>query len=158
MKSSDTDIRYSHPDGELAGQPIGYWSWAAHKAVVGHIREALGRHGVTQPQWWVLAQLADAGDGRTREELTAVLGGYLDAGGLLDAEMDSVVARGWAEQDRAERLRITAEGAQLHGELARLQRTLRARIHDGIADEEYVQALKVLQRMIRNVGGHAWHH
>ncbi|MFC4493190.1 MarR family winged helix-turn-helix transcriptional regulator [Streptomyces ovatisporus] len=155
---SGTDVRYSHRDDELAGQPIGYWSWAAHKAVVGHIREALGRRGISQPQWWILAQLADSEDGRTREELTAVLGGYLDVGGLLESEMDGVVAQGWADQDRAERLRITAEGAAFHTGLARLQQELRARIHHGIPDEEYVQALKVLQRMIHNVGGRAWHH
>ncbi|WP_334664811.1 MarR family transcriptional regulator [Streptomyces cyaneofuscatus] len=33
----------------------------------------------------------------------------------------------------------------------------RAEIHEGIPDEEFVAALKVLQRMIRNVGGRAWH-
>ncbi|HEV7626030.1 MAG TPA: MarR family transcriptional regulator, partial [Streptomyces sp.] len=43
-------------------------------------------------------------------------------------------------------------------ELAQLQRSLRARIHSDIPEEEYVRTLKVLQRMIHNVGGHAWHH
>ncbi|MET8177146.1 MarR family transcriptional regulator, partial [Streptomyces clavifer] len=28
----------------------------------------------------------------------------------------------------------------------------------GIPDEDFVAALKVLQRMIHNVGGRAWHH
>jgi hypothetical protein len=30
---------------------------------------------------------------------------------------------------------------------------VRARIHDGIGDADYVTTLKVLRRMIRNVGG-----
>ncbi|MGH3312692.1 MAG: MarR family winged helix-turn-helix transcriptional regulator [Streptomyces sp.] len=151
-------MEFSHPDTELPGQPIGYWSWAAHKAVVDHIREALAERGVSQPQWWVLSQLVDSEDGRTREELTAVLGGYLDVGQLLESEMDTVVTRGWADQDDSKRLRITAEGAALQAELATVQRSLRARIHAGITDEEYIRTLKVLQRMIHNVGGHAWHH
>ncbi|WP_314172363.1 MarR family winged helix-turn-helix transcriptional regulator [Streptomyces winkii] len=151
-------MEFSHPDSELPGQPIGYWSWAAHKAVVGYIREALAERGVSQPQWWVLSQLAGSEDGRTRKELTAVLGGYLDAAPVLDSEMDTVVARGWARQDEAERLRLTGEGAALQAELAELQRSLRARIHADIPDEEYVRTLKVLQRMIHNVGGKAWHH
>lgn len=151
-------MEFSHPDTELAGQPIGYWSWAACKAVVGHTRATLARHGISQPQWWVLSQLTASEEGRTRKELTAVLGGYLDVGSQLESEMDTVVARGWAAQDDAERLRATAEGVAFQDELAVLQRSLRARIHDGIADEEYVRALKVLQRMIHNVGGTAWHH
>lgn len=151
-------MEFSHPDTELPGQPIGYWSWAAHNAVVGHIRGALAERGVSQPQWWVLAQLAGSQDGRTRAELTDVLGGYLDAAPLLDAEMDTVVARDWARQDVGERLRLTAEGAALQAELAGLQRSLRERIHADIPDEEYVRTLKVLQRMIHNVGGRAWHH
>ncbi|OEU88014.1 transcriptional regulator [Streptomyces abyssalis] len=151
-------MEFSHPDTELAGQPIGYWSWAAHKAVVGHIREALAAHGVSQPQWWVLAQLAGSEHGRTREQLTAVLSGYLDVGSHLDAEIDAVVARDWARQDDVERLRLTAEGSALHAELATLQQSLRDRIHSDITDEEYVRTLKVLQRMIRNVDGRFWHH
>lgn len=151
-------MEFSHPDDELAGQPIGYWSWAAHKAVVGRIREALAERGITQPQWWVLAQLAGSEDGRTREELTAVLVNYLDVGALLESEMDTVVTRGWADQDDSKRLRLTKEGAAFQAELAVLQGSLREQIHAGIPDEEYVQTLKVLQRMIHNVGGRAWHH
>ncbi len=152
-------MQFSHPDAELAGQPIGYWSWAAHKAAVGHIREALAEHGVSQPQWWVLAQLAGSEDGRTREELADLLSPYLDVGRpLMEAEMDGVVAAGWADQDGAERLRLTPEGAAFHAELAALQSSLRARIHTGIPDEEYVRTLKVLQRMIHNVGGRYRHH
>lgn len=151
-------IEYSHPDDELAGQPVGYWSWAAHKAVVAHIRATLAGHGISQPQWWVLAQLAGSEDGRTFTELHDVLGGYLDVGATLQAETDTVVARGWADEDEAGRLRITQDGAAMYDELADVQRSLRARIHAGVSDEEYVAALKVLQRMIKNVDGQAWHH
>lgn len=35
---------------------------------------------------------------------------------------------------------------------------MREQAHDGISDEEYLVTLKVLQRMIHNVGGEAWHH
>lgn len=35
---------------------------------------------------------------------------------------------------------------------------MRAEIHEGISDEEYLLTLKVLQRMIHNTGGKAWHH
>ncbi|MEC4018594.1 hypothetical protein [Streptomyces sp. H27-D2] len=32
---------------------------------------------------------------------------------------------------------------------------MRARIHDGVSDEEYASAVKVLRRMITNVGSNA---
>ena len=59
-------MEYSHSDTELIRQPIGYWSWAASKAVVTYIREGLSEFGLSQPQWWVLNQVHDGGEnGRT---------------------------------------------------------------------------------------------
>ncbi|MFB9902950.1 MarR family winged helix-turn-helix transcriptional regulator [Allokutzneria oryzae] len=151
-------MEFSHNDEELARQPIGYWSWAAHKAAVGHIRAALAEHDLTQPRWWVLAQVAGSRAGRTRAEVTAVLEGYLDVGAALQPEIDTVLDRGWIALGDDGRLVVTEEGGALFERVARLQQELRARIHDGIPDEEYVRTLKVLQRMIHNVGGKAWHH
>lgn len=76
-------MEYSHSDTELVKQPIGYWSGAASKAVVTNIRAGLGQFDVTQPQWWVLNQVATSENGRTREEVMVVLQGYLDVGAAL---------------------------------------------------------------------------
>ncbi|GAA2995400.1 MarR family winged helix-turn-helix transcriptional regulator [Streptomyces fulvorobeus] len=150
---------YSHDDAGLARQPIGYWSWAAHEATVTHIRAALAEHGLTQPPWWVLNQLVDADEaGRPRAEVVAVLRGYLHVGDALEPEIDSLVERGLVTEDPAHRLRLTPAGHSLREEAyARVSRAS-AEIHAGIPDEEFVAALKVLQRMIHNVGGRAWHH
>ncbi|MFG2920718.1 MarR family winged helix-turn-helix transcriptional regulator [Streptomyces sp. NPDC048305] len=150
---------YSHDDAGLARQPIGYWSWAAHRAAVTHIRTALAEVGLTQPPWWVLNQLVDEDErGRPRAEVVATLRGYLDVGDALEPEIDTLVARGLVTETPDTRLRLTEEGHALRGEAAeRVGRAL-ADIHAGITDEEYVAALKVLQRMIHNVGGTAWHH
>ncbi|MGW7476447.1 MarR family transcriptional regulator, partial [Streptomyces cyaneofuscatus] len=60
-------------------------------------------------------------------------------------------------QDEGARPRPTPAGRPLrHGGDPGPPRA-RAEIHEGIPDEEFVAALKVLQRMIRNVGGRAWH-
>ncbi|OKI04798.1 transcriptional regulator [Streptomyces sp. CB02923] len=151
-------MEYSHNDAELAGQPIGYWAWAAHTAAVTHIRAGLARHGVSQPQWWVLNQLAGHADGRDRAEVTGLLKGYLAAGtDTLTADIDALGRRGLLSPD-GDRLHITAEGADVHARCAALQKEMRATIHDGISDEEYVRTLKVLQRMIHNVGGTMRHH
>lgn len=150
---------YSHSDSELIKQPVGYWSWAAHDAVVSYIRAGLSRLGLTQPQWWVLNQLADGGErGRTREEVTAVLGGYLAIGDALGPETDALLDRGLIALGEDGHLRLTGEGRAVYERAAALQRENRARIHEGVPDEEYLVTLKVLQRMIHNVGGKAWHH
>ncbi|PCG87548.1 transcriptional regulator [Streptomyces sp. WZ.A104] len=151
---------YSHDDAGLARQPIGYWSWAAHMATVTHIRAALAEHGLTQPPWWVLNQLNDAGEeGRERGELVTMLSGYLETGadGMEEA-VEGLLRQGLVTEDSGTRLRMTAEGRALRDKaFARVSRAS-TEIHEGIPEGEFVAALKVLQRMIHNVGGKAWHH
>ncbi|AOP51399.1 MarR family winged helix-turn-helix transcriptional regulator [Streptomyces lydicus] len=150
---------YSHRDAELIQQPIGYWSWAAYKAVVTRTRAALDAIGTTQPQWWVLAQVARAGTAKTRDEVSGILRGYLDTGPeAMDSEIDETVAQGWITEDAEGRLALTAEGRAFHDRAAALQGELWAERHAGISDEEYLTTIKVLQQFIHNTGGHAWHH
>ncbi|MFH8367619.1 MarR family winged helix-turn-helix transcriptional regulator [Streptomyces sp. NPDC018031] len=152
-------MEYSHSDTELIKQPIGYWSWAAYKAVVDRTRATLAELGLTQPQWWVLAQVARAERVRTRSEVTATLEGYLDVGdGLLGSEIDAAIAHGWLTEDAAGHLELTAEGEDFYARAAAVQDRLWAERHAGISDEEYLTTLKVLQRFIHNTGGRAWHH
>lgn len=151
-------MQYSHPDSELPRQPVGYWAWAAQEAVVTYIRANLAEYDVTQPQWWVLSQCAADELGRTRDELHAVLKGYLDIGSALQPEIDGLLDRRLVVADGDNRLRLTPEGEALRRRCAERQTAVRARIHDGIPDADYVTTLKVLQRMIHNVDGRAWHH
>jgi DNA-binding MarR family transcriptional regulator len=152
-------VEYSHSDAELVRQPVGYWTWAAYRAVVDRTRGALAAIGATQPQWWVLAQVARAGGPKPRAEVTATLKGYLDTGtDGVRAAIDETAARGWTAEDAEGRLTLTDEGRAFFDKADRLQDDLRAERHTGITDEEYLTTLKVLQRMIHNVGGQAWHH
>ncbi|MFJ5685737.1 MarR family transcriptional regulator [Streptomyces sp. NPDC093099] len=151
-------MEYSHNDTELVKQPIGYWSGAASKAVVTNIRAGLAQFDVTQPQWWVLNQVATSENGRTREEVTIVLEGYLDVGVALAGEIDALLDRDLLALDSENRLRLTSGGDAVYRQCAERQWAMRKQAHDGITDEEYLVTLKVLQRMIRNVGGEAWHH
>lgn len=152
-------MEYSHSDAELIQQPIGYWSWAASKAVVTRIQGALAEIGVTQPQWWVLAQLARAGRVKTRAEVSGLLRNYLDTGPeFMESEIDATVARGWITEDAAGRLNLTPEGSATFDKAAALQDELWTERHADISDEDYLTTLKVLQRFIHNTGGSAWHH
>ncbi|MBZ4321196.1 MarR family winged helix-turn-helix transcriptional regulator [Streptomyces huiliensis] len=151
-------MEYSHDDTGLLRQPVGYWSWAAYKATVGRTRAALAGIGTTQPQCWVLEQIARADTAPSRAEVCRTLEGYLDTGAAaITSEIDETVARGWVTEDAEGLLRLTAEGRAFREKTAVLQRELWEERHRGISDEEYLTTLKVLQRFIHNTGGRAWH-
>ncbi|OWA15912.1 transcriptional regulator [Streptomyces sp. CS159] len=153
---------YSHTDTELVRQPIGYWTWAAYKAVVTRTRAALAELGTTQPQWWVLAQVARADTPKTRAEVSELLRNYLDTGPeAMESEIDATVTAGWivqAAETSDGRLSLTPEGRAFFEKAAALQDDLWTERHAGISDEEYLTTMKVLQRVIHNTGGRAWHH
>ncbi|GGM06547.1 hypothetical protein GCM10010129_57950 [Streptomyces fumigatiscleroticus] len=152
-------MEYSHNDAELIQQPIGYWSWAAFKAVVTRTRTALAGIGLTQPQWWVLAQVARADGVRSRRAVSHLLRDYLDTGSeTMEWEIDRTIAHGWITESPEGNLGITVEGRALYDKAAALQDELWAERHAGISDAEYLTTLKVLQRFIHNTGGRAWHH
>ncbi|MEV2249657.1 MarR family winged helix-turn-helix transcriptional regulator [Streptomyces sp. NPDC050147] len=149
---------YSHSDEGLIDQPIGYWASAAGESVVHHIRTMLAEFGLTQPEWWILNQII-AEDGRDKAAVVATLRGYLSVGdGALHHDIEALHDRGLLTEDAGGRLRLTDKGRKLREDAAARQQKTRAEIHEGITDEEYVRTLKVLQRMIHNVGGSAWHH
>lgn len=152
-------MEYSHSDAELIKQPIGYWSWAAYDAVVTRTRTALAEIGTTQPQWWVLAQVARADTARTRDEISRLLRNYLAAGpDTMESEIDRTIDQGWITQDAEGQLGLTPEGRAFYDKAAALQGELWAERHAGVSDEEYLTTVKVLQRFIHNTGGQAWHH
>ncbi|MEV8480045.1 MarR family winged helix-turn-helix transcriptional regulator [Streptomyces sp. NPDC051173] len=146
-------MEYSHSDAELIKQPIGYWATAAGRAVVGNIRSGLAQYGISQPQWWVLNR-----NGETREEVTSLLLHYVMPGDDLEAEIDDLLDRGLITLGEKNRITLTAEGEKVFARCAAWQKAARERTHDGVPDEEYLTTLKVLQRMIHNVGGEGWHH
>ncbi|MGK5640398.1 MarR family winged helix-turn-helix transcriptional regulator [Streptomyces sp. URMC 126] len=157
VTSADPDT----PDdfAALAAQPIGYWSGVAHDAVIRHIRDGMAGVDITQPQWWILNQVTGAGPaGRSRAELVERLGGTI---GVEPDEIgraaDSLLARGWltagGEGDGGGQgaLRLTDAGRAAKARTKELVDRMRTEIHEGITDEEYVGALRMLRRMIDNV-------
>ncbi|MFK4085261.1 hypothetical protein ACI2LF_14200 [Kribbella sp. NPDC020789] len=152
----------SHSDAELVDQPVGYWSSAAGQVVVQHIRMMLAAEGLTQPQWWILNQVPGDRSARERTAVVETLSGYLEFGASgIEQNIDALLRRDLLTQESPDGtpvLRRTAAGDAIRDRAASRQQQTRAEIHEGIDDADYVVALKVLQRMIHNVGGTAWHH
>lgn len=142
-------------DDELAGQPAAYWTGVAYEALIAFTRARQAEAGFRQPQFWLLRNLSPndlAPDraGRTLPQLEAAMSSYLRAEDDLATEATELVRRGWLTRD-GDRLSITEAGEAARLEMKTAGPAIRARIHEGIADADYVTALKVLHRMITNV-------
>ncbi|MFE2291184.1 MarR family winged helix-turn-helix transcriptional regulator [Streptomyces sp. NPDC059452] len=138
-------------DDMLATQPIGYWSGLAHTAVTRHLRDAMARIDATQPQYWVLNCVNGWPEAPSREEAVTQLTPMADGPHEIGRAVGQLLHRGWLRTDTDSRLHLTDAGEAARLRLRDLATGLRAVVHEGISDEEYVAALKVLRRMVANV-------
>lgn len=139
-------------DDMLATQPVGYWSGLAHTVVTRHLRDAMARIDVTQPQYWVLNRVNGGSSAPpSREELVTQLTPLADGPDEMGRVVDQLVHRDWLRIDAGHRLHLTDAGEAARVRLRELVTELRAVVHAGISDAEYVTALKVLRRMVANI-------
>lgn len=158
MKSltGTTDQAPANPaatDDMLATQPIGYWSGLTQAAVTRHLRDAMARIDVTQPQYWVLNCVNGGPEAPSREAVVSQLTPIADGPHEIARVIDQLVHRGWLRIDAGQRLHLTDAGEAARLRLRELATEVRAVVHKGISDEEYVAVLKVLRRMVANVEG-----
>ncbi|MFE6980036.1 MarR family transcriptional regulator [Streptomyces griseus] len=147
-------------DAELAGQPAAYWTGVAYEALITYTRARQAEKGYTQPQFWLLRHLSandisPDGEGMTLPELQQAMASYIRPEDDLAVEAEALVERGWLNRDTGGRLWLAEAGEQARVDLARNAPAIRAALHEGISDADYVTTVKVLQRLIRNAGGTA---
>lgn len=153
MPETETDT-----DTELAGQPAAYWTGVAYEALIAYTRAQQAAKGYTQPQFWLLRNLSahdisPDGAGMTLPELRAAMTFYIRPEDDLAAEAEVLLERGWLTRDTEARLWLTEKGEQARVDLAHNAPAIRAALHDGIDDADYITTVKVLQRLIHNAGG-----
>ncbi|WP_405834585.1 MarR family winged helix-turn-helix transcriptional regulator [Streptomyces sp. NBC_00105] len=138
-------------DDVLATQPVGYWSGLAHAAVTRHLRDAMARIDVSQPQYWVLNRVNAGAAAPSREDVVTQLTPLADGPHEISRVIDQLLHRGWLRLDAGRHLHLTDAGEAARVRLRGLVTEVRAVVHQGISDEEYVAALKVLRTMVTNV-------
>ncbi|MFD3515209.1 MarR family winged helix-turn-helix transcriptional regulator [Streptomyces sp. NPDC058657] len=143
-------------DADLASQPVAYWTGVASTAVKNLLRDSMAHYDVTQPQWWVLNRVDAAPS--TRAEVIAALADVAETPYDIPRVIDQLLHRGWLTADPQDRLSLTESGRSGKAEVKQLVTRLRAQVHEGVSDEEYVAALKVLRRMTANAkqSTHPW--
>jgi len=145
-------------DAELAAQPAAYWTGLAYEALISFTRARQAELGFTQPQFWLLRNLSSNdispdGQGMTIPELREAMATYLRPEDDLHAEAEVLLERGWLRRDSENRLWITEAGEEARVRLKAHAPAIRARIHEGIDDADYVAALKVLGKLMKNTQG-----
>ncbi|MFJ4774102.1 MarR family transcriptional regulator [Streptomyces uncialis] len=144
-------------DAELATQPAAYWTGVAYEALIAFIRAEQAELGFTQPQYWLLRNLSKNdisadGQGMTIPELQQAMATYLRDEDDLEAESEGLLERAWLTRDAEGRLWITEAGDEARAGLKQHAPVIRARVHEGVDDADYVTMLKVLRQMLRNTG------
>ena len=91
-----------------------------------------------------------AGGALTREDVATQLADVADSPHDVPRAVSQLLHRGWIDVDESDQLCLTDAGRAAQGRVKDLVTQLRAQIHEGIPDEEYVIALKVMRRMIAN--------
>lgn len=147
-------------DTELAGQPAAYWTGVAYEALIAYTRERQAEKGFTQPQFWLLRNLSaddisPDGAAMTLPELQQAMASYIRPEDDLAVAAEELVQCGWLARDGGGRLWITEEGEQARLDLARNAPAIRAALHEGVSDADYVTTVKVLRQLIRNATGAA---
>ncbi|MEV4002065.1 MarR family winged helix-turn-helix transcriptional regulator [Actinomadura sp. NPDC049753] len=147
-------------DAELAAQPAAYWTGLAYEALIAFTRARQAEFGFTQPQFWLLRNLSKNdlspdGHGMTIPELREAMKSYLRPEDDLEAESKVLLQHGWSTRDSDGRLWITEAGERTRTEWKEHAPAIRALIHQGIDDADYVTALKVLRQLIHNTSAPA---
>lgn len=139
-------------------RPLGYWLRAIERPLREHLREAFAAFGVTRREWRVLTTLHAAPS--SLDEVREALPPHRHRGPQrplhprhrsLEQVLDGFVARGWAALDEG-RYALTPEGSRIHDAILANVERVRARVTDGIADEDYATTMATLERVAANVG------
>lgn len=136
-------------------QPIGFWTVRAGEAIRARTRSALRDIGLTQPEWWLLHQISLHPAGVDAEATIEKIG-HNDTPEAIVEALDSARAKGWITESTP-RVTFTPAGEAQFRRASDVQQMLQDERMQGIAQDEFVTAIRVLQRTIQNVGGDAWH-
>jgi DNA-binding MarR family transcriptional regulator len=133
------------------GYPIGYWLKRLDRAIDGALEPTLAAEDLTRRHWQTMNFLhqgpSDAG------ALAEALRPFWDQGAItLDEVLSDLERRALVVSDGG-RYALTAAGKATRAKIAEHADVTRRRLVDGVAREEYLAMVAVLQRMTANLEG-----
>jgi hypothetical protein len=134
-----------------SGYPIGYWLKRLDRAIDGALDSTLSADGLTRRHWQTINLLhqrpceADA--------LAEALRPFWGQGAITLDEVLSDLERSGTVVSEQGRYALTAEGRATQAGMAEQVGITRRRLVDGVARDEYIATVEVLQRMTANLEG-----
>lgn len=131
-------------------KPIGYWVKQADEVLTRGINNIHLTFGITRTDWQVLHTIREHGS-ISSSKLTELLKPFADARAL------EKIAIRFRQQELLhtgdeEVLSLSEKGRQLHTACFEKQQAFRKKVMSGIAEQEYVTAVTVLQKIVENGG------
>jgi len=134
-----------------AGYPIGYWLKRLDRAIDGALEPTLAAEDLTRRHWQTMNFLHQGpSDARA---LAEALRPFWGQGAItLDEVLSDLERRALVVSDGG-RYALTASGKATRAKIAGHADVTRRRLVDGVAREEYLATVEVLQRMTANLEG-----
>ncbi|MFD5793378.1 MarR family transcriptional regulator [Streptomyces diastatochromogenes] len=132
-------------------KPIGYWLNRTDQALTRHMDALLEEYGLTRLTWQVLNVVRSA-PGTADAAVAAALAAGADPAALA-AAVHTVLADGWTTRPAPGLLALTSEGDARLAVVTERVAVFREEVIAGISLKEYGTAVRVLERMTRNLEG-----
>ncbi|MGW4324644.1 MarR family winged helix-turn-helix transcriptional regulator [Nocardia sp. NPDC004573] len=131
---------------------IGYWLVELDRLINERFDEDLASGGFSRRRWQVTHSLADGP--QRADDIRDALDAFWTDDAEWSTELAGLVADGLVADD-AGMLSLTGKGRGAHdAAFVRIARR-RAQMADGITDEQFAETLRILRRMVANLGGAA---
>jgi DNA-binding MarR family transcriptional regulator len=142
--------------GARLNQPIGYWLKQADNLLTEQINSGQAANRVSRFDWQVLNLLNELGRAG-RKRLFETMRTFVDEPDFEEI-LTGLIERGWVEHSEAsqsgmEEFQLAEAGRRQHAVILATQKEVRERAMQGISEEEYATVIRVLQRIVKNLGG-----
>lgn len=130
---------------EKKKKPIGYYLKKADNLLTGSINNIHAELGLTRTGWQILNSIKEGTDKHT---ILAQLSGFASAE-QLNETFSSLAARGWIVDNST--LKLTGEGEETFKNCLQKQTVLRQKSMQNITEQEYLQLITTLEKIIDNL-------
>jgi DNA-binding MarR family transcriptional regulator len=135
---------------------VGYWLKQADNLLTEQINKVQAANRVSRFDWQVLNMLNELGSAG-RKRLFETMRTFVDEPDFEEI-LSGLIERGWVEKvshSGTEEFQLAEEGRRQHAVILATQKEVRARAMQGISEEEYATVIRVLQRIVSNLGGNS---
>jgi hypothetical protein len=129
-------------------RPIGWWLKHVDRLIEESFERVLAGEGIGRRHWQAVNAIAGGAD--SREALERALAPFTGGRPPLRVVLDLLRAKGWISEAGGT-LTLTPAGAAARGRLVVAVRAARARITEGVSEQEYRAAIATLRRIAQNL-------